>query len=221
MVDRIVLGYIYRYRALLFFPLAYIAWRWIVTETDEMVPLLRSGIFLYTFFTLAFLVSLSTYMYANVRPRLTLSLSNLLVPVPFVYACIEHYSGSSDTLWEIAFYLTSILIVIQTTIWMVSLFLKPMDIKEIENTKSVIATIKKGEHIVDTLKIENIDECLYSVEMYSETKLIDFSSQYTQLTQTLTPSTQEYHLTSSYFKFGECHQERELYTVTLSFENSG
>jgi len=226
--------YFYKGRILLFIPLIYL-----LTEYCRSVPtreIVHSDLFLYSIFLLSSYATLFLYMYSKSLKTLLL----MIVPAPFVLLSKERYNGGVDTGYEILFYIVFFLIVIQLLLWFISLFFKTRSLDEAieESDKSnsqdllkretplekkkpytyglnIRASIKNSHKKVASIIITERYDCIYIAELIGCERSINFTAQYLDFLKTGKSTTISYPIICSYFKFGEYHQIKDVYMVTL------
>jgi hypothetical protein len=164
----------------------------------------------------------------------------MIVPAPFVLLSKERYNGGVDPSYEILFYMLFSLIVIQLLLWFISLFFKTRSIDEAikesekSNSKNLLkrdtllekketntyrlnikASIKNSHKKVANIIITEIHDCIYIAELVGCEGSIDFTAQYLNFVKTGKSTTLSYPVICSYFKFGDYHHVRDVYSVTL------
>ena len=169
-------------------------------------------------FFLAFYSTLFVYMYLRSLQALIL----MLIPVPFILLSRDRYNGGIDISYETEFNIMLSLVSIQIVIWFVSLFFKARSIsdnikkeeKHLDNL-SVCASIESAHQETVNIMINKIDDCFYIAELIGCDGSINFTEQYLEYLETEKITTQSYLAVCTYVKFGECHQNKETYSVTI------
>ncbi len=233
-MDHFIEHYFYKGRILLFIPLLYLFSEWILSvPTREIV---YSSLFVYTVLFLAFYTTLFIYMYTRSYKALLF----MIVPTPIILLSRERYSEGLDHSYEILYYIFFSLIVIQLILWFISLFFKIRSLDDTLEAKDITLThnpelqksitkkkkkdiyalnisvsIRNSRYKVANLTIEKIYDCIYTAELIGCEGSIDFTAQYLEFVETGKSKTVSYPITCSYFKFGDYHQVKDVYTVTL------
>jgi len=209
-MDHFIEYYFYKARLFLIIPFFYLFREWIIDK--PMHQIVHSGVFIFTVVFLAIYCTLFIYMYL----RTYWSMLLMVIPLPFILLSQVRYNGNINTSYDYLFYIFFTLFVIEIIIWFISLFFKQRSLSYNIFDKNIKAIILDSKQLpIKTITIKCEQDCIFIDELIGCTGSFDFREQYLVYLQLKKPSIEKYHITCSYFKFGDYHQVKGFYFVSL------